>query len=130
VAGAVSDKNGRANTAAVIATYGTTGILAVQFCYNIGPGWYLPAYEELINMSAAGTDGYWPPLNGLAGAKLLPYAAADDFIWSSTDTYGSVGRVTYTEANAKDIVYAVRYDGMLDARPRTKNQSVRCAWRN
>jgi hypothetical protein len=46
--GARSDRNGRANTNAITAS---STYSAMQICKNLGSGWYLPAYEELLNMS-------------------------------------------------------------------------------
>jgi hypothetical protein len=121
VDGARSDRNGKANTAAIIAAVGAAGDGAVQSCHNLGCGWFLPAYEELINMSYATNT----PLNGLPGAKLL--SEPGDSHWSSTELYNNGGRVSGSSQSAAVMVYmfgATQTSSKADAHP------VRCAWRN
>jgi hypothetical protein len=93
VRGATSDRDGRANTAKITALAGT----AVQYCKDLGAGWYLPAYEELYNISAGTprwgyflTDPPTTPLNGRAGAGLLNFNYGA--VFSSTEYENIEGR--------------------------------------
>jgi hypothetical protein len=121
--GAGSNLDGRTNTAAIT---GATGG-AVKICKDLGEGWYLPAYEELENMSA-GAQSATPPLNGHAGANLLATPSA--FYWSSTEYYDNGGRYSGT-GNTGYQVGAVRvnFDGSLNNSYKTGDYYVRCAWR-
>jgi hypothetical protein len=123
VDGARSDKNGKANTAAILAVVGTAGLTAVQSCNSIGTGWFLPAYEELINMSM-GTK--FTPLNGLSGVGLL----SGEYYWSSTEFYKNEGRLTSDLEDYKGLVVRVNYDGTLNVAYKTTSYLIRCAWRN
>jgi hypothetical protein len=120
--GSGSDKNGRANTAAIP----SIGTSAVQICKNLGTGWYLPAYEELVNMSA----GSYLLLNGRSGANLL--ATPNNYYWSSTECYNNGGRNSNNNTAGKPYAVVVRYDGYLTCTYGTKSgyNYVRCAWRN
>jgi hypothetical protein len=122
--GASSDRNGRANTAAIT---GSTGTSAVQLCKNLGCGWYLPAYEELQNMSARQHEAY-PSLNGLPGANLL--ATPTNYYWSSTEWYDNGGRYNTTDEGNKLNVPIVNTNGhMSNVGKGGASYYVRCAWR-
>jgi hypothetical protein len=120
-----SDRDGRVNTANISSST-VTGVVetnAVQICKDLGPGWYLPAYEELVNMSA-GTHTDYPPLNGLAGANLLEEAS----FWSSTEYSGNGGR---KRGPSQDYAVYVngRNGGNVGATSKTDIALARCAWR-
>jgi hypothetical protein len=66
-----SDRDGRANTAKINALPGS----AVQICKDLGEGWYLPAYEEMYNLSTAS-----PTWGGLMGKSPLNERAAAGLI--------------------------------------------------
>jgi hypothetical protein len=119
--GSGSDRNGRANTAAI----SSTGTSAVQLCKDLGEGWYLPAYEELTNMSAAASTY---TLNGLPGADLLPNPSSGHY-WSSTEHYGNGGRSTQTHTGYKINAVRVTYRGGFQPDGKTSANTVRCAWR-
>jgi hypothetical protein len=124
-----SDRNGRANTAAISSTAGS----AVRICKDLGTGWYLPAYEELVNMSDANSSSTYPPLNGRSGAGILRNYTILSWIWTSTEYYGNGGRISTNINNATNQGVAVRahYDGRLDTTSKISygNYSMRCAWR-
>jgi hypothetical protein len=123
--GARSDLDGRANTNAIpSSTY--PGTYAVQICKDLGEGWYLPAYEELVNMS---TGLRTLPLNGLSGANLLN-SPANSYYWSSTETYGNGGRYTKTDVLLQNTVVIVYNDGELGHINKNNSDYVRCAWRD
>jgi hypothetical protein len=113
--GSYSDRNGRANTAAIA----STGISAVQLCKDLGTGWYLPAYEELANMST--TSG----LNNLAGAHLLKTTHH----WSSTEYYENGGRTSSDVITNQDKAVRVYTNGGRSDSAKTNTHHVRCAWR-
>jgi hypothetical protein len=124
---AVSDKDGKANTVAVMSGLGSepipTAASAFGLCakLNNSSGWFLPAYEELYNMSthsAATTDG-----NKLAGAGILK----GDWHWASTEFVGNSGR--YSGSN-KTLATLVGTNGTLNNVGKTYAGYVRCAWRN
>jgi hypothetical protein len=122
--GASSDVNGRANTAAIT---GSTGTSAVQLCKDLGAGWYLPAYEELQNMSAGAHLSYLP-YNGRPGANLL--ATPEDYYWSSTEWYNNGGRYTdNTEANKARVPIVHSVGHVSNQAKNGSNYYVRCAWR-
>jgi hypothetical protein len=123
VSGARSDKNGKANTEAIIAAVGTAGDGAIQLCNRIGRGWFLPAYEELYAMSYSEANS---ASNNLPGAKLLTAA----FYWSSTEFYNNGGR--YSNGNTESMSYAVAVygDGGHTVHTKSFDYYVRCAWRN
>jgi hypothetical protein len=121
--GANSDKDGRSNTNAI----SSTGTSAVQLCKNLGTGWYLPAYEELVNMSA-GSNSSYPPLNGLSGANLL--ATPSNYYWSSTELYNNGGRMSNSDTDYQGGAVRVNTDGSLGSSYKTLYFYVRCAWRN
>jgi hypothetical protein len=117
-AGARSDKDGRANTAA-IASQGTS---AVQRCKDLGAGWYLPAYEELYAMSSGNAHAN---SNNRAGAGILK----DSYHWSSTEMYNNGGRYRYTSSDFQNRAVRVLNDGSLINYFKTSDNYVRCAWR-
>jgi hypothetical protein len=122
--GSGSDKNGRANTAAIPSS--TSVENAVQACKDLGAGWYLPAYEELVNMSG----GYYTtPLNGRGGARLL-VSDMGTFL-SSTEGRGNGGRLSYDTGDNVEQQYAitVNHDGKLDGIKKDGTLLARCAWR-
>jgi hypothetical protein len=110
-----SDKDGRANTAA-ITTY--TASSAVGKCKALGTGWYLPAYEELYNMRTGSSVAYG---NLLPGANFLPTG----YHWSSTER-DNVGRFSYSSHGEGVLVY---YNGVLKNNGKTGNFSGWCVWR-
>jgi hypothetical protein len=113
---ACSDKNGRTNTAAITGSKGTS---AVQICKNLGAGWYLPAYEELVNMSS----GYqYSPLNGLAGADLL----SPSWHWSSSEFYHNGGRSTTSQWYSDRAVLCAP-NGYISWVFKTDSLGTRCA---
>jgi hypothetical protein len=120
-----SDKNGRANTAAISGS--TVYLNAVQICKDLGTGWYLPAYEELVNMSA-GTHADFPPLNGLQGANILTnytiWSSSEYYRTSTDDRFGASSSTSYN-------VYAVSCSmGAPSAGPKSGDgRRVQCAWR-
>jgi hypothetical protein len=116
-----SDKDGRVNTAAIA----STGTSAVELCKNLGTGWYLPAYEELVNMSTGWSNA---PLNGVGknnGANLL--GTPGGYYWSSSESYNNYGRYSGSDMNE-----ALRVDqiGNMGTNTKTSTRLVRCAWRN
>jgi hypothetical protein len=119
--GARSDRNGRANTAAI----SSTGMSAVQLCKDLGTGWYLPAYEELVNMSTGSSK---LPLNGLSGANLM--TVPDDYYWSSSEYYDNGGRGSGSITAYQNGAVIVYTNGNLNGTGKTSNHYVRCAWRN
>jgi hypothetical protein len=119
--GARSDRNGRANTAAI----SSAGMSAVQLCKDLGSGWYLPAYEELVNMSDGSAKS---PLNNSTGANLLD--ELDDNYQSSTELVKNGGRYNDTYNFNKNIAVAVRPDGFPTWGIKAHISYVRCAWRN
>jgi hypothetical protein len=118
--GSGSDKNGRVNTAAISSS--TTTVNAVQICKNLGTGWYLPAYEELVNMSTGTGE---TPLNNRTGAGIL---TVDD-IWSSTEFYANGGRTSFWETNGKPYVLGKKKDGANALLYKGGGFYVHCAWR-
>ena len=85
---AASDKDGRANTDALVAA---NSEVALE-CRKLGPNWYLPAFEELINISSGSVNA---PLNDKPGLDLLEdISGVVDFYQSSTlgVTSGSTNR--------------------------------------
>ena len=75
---AASDKDGRANTDSLVAA---NSQVALE-CRKLGPNWYLPAFEELINISSGSMNA---PLNGKPGLNLLEdIQGVVDFYQSST----------------------------------------------
>ena len=85
---AASDKDGRANTDSLVAA---NSQVALE-CRKLGPNWYLPAFEELINISSGSMNA---PLNGKPGLNLLEdIQGVVDFYQSSTlgVTPGSTNR--------------------------------------
>jgi uncharacterized protein (TIGR02145 family) len=103
--GARSDKDGRANTDAIT---GSTGTSAAPICQDLGTGWYLPAYEELVNMSDGANSSY-SPMNGLGGAHLLRGKNAQ--YWSSTEAFVATGRLTSVSEAHKTMAVAVNEAG-------------------
>jgi hypothetical protein len=130
--GAVSDRDGRANTAAIE----STGESAVQTCKDLGEGWYLPAYEELYNISAgnatfaAGMAGQ-PPLNGRSGKNLLT-TAGEEYYWSSTEFLNHTGRYSLTERagmSPEAAAIYVNHNGDVVCDWKTSVCPFRCVWR-
>jgi hypothetical protein len=131
--GATSDKDGRANTAAI--TDAKAGS-AIKHCQDLGAGWYLPAYEELFNISAGSSS--WGhlgngviPLNNRFGANLL---TNDQDYLTSTEVWGETGRYNdpvtnnLSEADQKARVVKMKFSG--EAFNGFKEiLSVRCVWR-
>jgi hypothetical protein len=120
---ATSDKDGRANTDAI--TDATDG--AVKICEDLGTGWYLPAYEELVNMSAGTVTGY-PPLNNLSGAGLLTMPNSSYRYWSSTEHYNNGGRCSGGSDLQRYVVH-VSTGGFPYYGAKDGYYYVRCAWR-
>jgi hypothetical protein len=117
--GARSDRDGRANTNAI----SSTGLSAVQLCKDLGAGWYLPAYEELVNMS----DGYTnEPLNGLSGAKLLQPSG---WYWSSSELYDNEGRCSAPHETTSNAAVPVHSESSFLPQAKVYYNKVRCAWR-
>jgi hypothetical protein len=123
--GARSDMDGRANSNAVPApTY--PGTYAVQLCKDLGEGWYLPAYEELINMS---TGRLYSPLNGMSGTGLLN-SPPNSYYWSSTEAYMNHGRYSRTEAQNQYTIVIVYSDANMSHINKANKEYVRCVWRD
>jgi hypothetical protein len=127
--GAASDRNGRANTAAI----GSANSSAVQVCKNFGTGWYVPAYEELVNMSAGHYN--YPPLNGRSGANILQSSSSNGYYWSSTEWYNNGGRYSTSimiDGSSNDNTrYAVTVvnSGTFNRLYKSSASPVRCVWR-
>jgi hypothetical protein len=124
---ATSDKNGRANTAAI--TGATTGS-AVQLCKDLGTGWYLPAYDELYAMSSGAAGTY---SNTRTGAGLL---TPNGSYWSSTEWYNHEGRIPQPDIYSgliqayMEIAMTVNSSGGIGSSHKTEEKRyVRCAWR-
>jgi hypothetical protein len=102
--GATSDKDGRANTAAIA---DATPKSLVMICKSMGEGWYLPAYEELYNMMCNTDNLNWwintgsrtGGLNGLSFACLLD---KDDWYASSSEYYLGAGVATTDDNTTPD----------------------------
>jgi hypothetical protein len=120
--GSGSDKNGRANTAAI----SSKGTSAVQICKDLGAGWYLPAYEELVNM---GIKTHPSLANGRSGAGIL--TLGDGQHWSSTEVYNNGGRYGYDYTSFQPYAIVVYNDGDLFYNIKSASNAtyVRCAWR-
>jgi hypothetical protein len=124
--GATSDRNGRANFEAITSSTVTIeAASAVGLCNALGTGWYLPAYEELVNMSPGNNTSY-PPLNGRAGADLF----RTSIHWSSTEYVGNGGRRTTDREAYMNSIVAVWSSGSVNVYPKTGGYTVRCAWRD
>jgi hypothetical protein len=126
-AGATSSRHGRANTEA-ITTYAEGLGSAIGMCklFNSrSPGWYLPAYEEMVNMGdGTGNNlGDNTPLNGRGGANVLLGSTVS--FWSSTEYYND-GRYSVAE---NDVV-VVSGQGNFSHFPKTFGSGFRtCVWR-
>jgi hypothetical protein len=118
-----SDKNGRRNTAAISSS--TTTVNAVQVCKDLGTGWYLPAYEELVNMSY-GLNSSTLPLNNLSGAKLL---MTNRYHWSSTESSGNEGRYESNPGNQIGFAVKVYYYGTMTRYFKSNKDGFLCVWR-
>jgi hypothetical protein len=130
--GAVSDKDGRANTAAITSVAPS----AVQTCKDLGEGWYLPAYEELYNLSFANPAWGWgdvapSPLNGLSGAEILGEvpSGTDKMYWSSTEFKNHEGRWVSTYDTPEGLGTGVKTRGEIAYRFKTNEDWIRCVWR-
>jgi hypothetical protein len=126
VFGATSDVDGRANTALITSTAS-----AAQTCRNLGTGWYLPAYEEMYNISGgnstwAGVTG--PPLNGLSGANLL--TGVTDVVLTSTEFLNSLGRYYRDPENLapNELAITCNKGGDLMYGFKTNNIQLVCVW--
>jgi hypothetical protein len=121
--GARSDKNGRANfTVITSSTVTIAATSAVGLCNALGTGWYLPAYEELVNMSEGVVAS---PLNGREGACIL-----DDFVhWSSTELFDNPGRVSSNRQDWQHQIVYVYPNGDTSRWSKNSPGNVRCAWR-
>jgi hypothetical protein len=119
-----SPRDGRANTYYIKNNGLTSTSGAVGICLSLGTGWYLPAYEELINMSA-GTATSFPPLNGRSGANLL--ATPNAPYWSSTEYYNNGGR--RSGSDHQDSAVAVDPSGLPFYNGKTDGDRIRCVWR-
>jgi hypothetical protein len=113
-----SDKNGRANTAAIA----STGTSAVQLCKDLGIGWYLPAYEELYAMS---NGAALASSNNRQGAGILTVSQH----WSSTEVYGNGGRHSSDATTSQGYAVVVNQAGSLSSDSKAVARYVRCAWR-
>jgi hypothetical protein len=102
--------DGRRNTAAI----SSGGESAVQACKDLGNGWYLPAYEELVKM--VGTLSF---NNGPSNSY-----------WSSTEYYGNDGRYNSKATNFQTATVLVTTNGALSYNLKAYNHYVRCVWRN
>jgi hypothetical protein len=118
-----SDKNGRANAAVISSS--TTTVNAVQLCKNLGSGWYLPAYEELLCITGGANPNY-RPLNDLPGANLIP-TEYSQYHWSSTEYNGNGGR--YSSTNYMSSAVLSEGKGFLSYINKTALYSARCVWR-
>jgi hypothetical protein len=124
--GSGSDKNGRNNTANIPSS--TVTVNAVQLCKDLGTDWYLPAYEELVNMSAGEANS---ALNNRAGADMLK--TPKSWYWSSTEFWDNGGRCSNSSNTAMQYhVVAVHTDGGWTNGFKTNTAAiyVRCARRN
>jgi hypothetical protein len=107
-----SDRDGRVNTANIPSS--TITVNAVQICKDLGAGWYLPAYEELVKMSAA---------------SLLD--KPDSYYWSSTECYRNGGRYSHSNTDYQAAAVLVPYYGYLYNNFKSRaDYYVHCAWRN
>jgi hypothetical protein len=140
--GATSDKDGRANTAKITSVAGS----AAQICKDLGEGWYLPAYEELYNLSTAspiwgGLVGQ-SPLNGLTAAGLIvaptTYAEPEGILyWSSTEFGEQEGRLDFggsqesiTLGAEHSCAVSCSYIGNSPYSYKTNaNMLLQCVWR-
>jgi hypothetical protein len=124
-----SDKDGRKNTAVLLSTGPEN---AARKCQNLGTGWYLPAYEELVNMGVGDDSGY-PPLNNLSGANLLklPNGVSNGCFWSSTGYYNNEGRFHYKTTDDTYLFYGIYFDyfGYPSYRTGGAEEYFTCAWR-
>lgn len=76
---------------------------ACDWCRSLGPGWYLPAVDELKYLSCFTEDGRWPQtLTGLYVLMQNMAVACKEFgaknyswgyLWSSTESESKVGNV-------------------------------------
>jgi hypothetical protein len=115
-----SDRDGRMNTANISSS--TVTVNAVQICKDFGDGWYLPAYEELVNMSK-GTGN--EPLNDCSGAQLLDTPNGE--YWSSTEKYNNGGRSSSSNTSDQNLGIRVNSVGTIYTFNKTSTGYVRCA---
>ena len=125
VTGATSDKDGRANTA-VIDAVAVEGDV-VRYCKALGSGWYLPAYEEVINISGGTVN---VPLNGQSGLGLLDVTHSDFF---HTSTIGADEPTERTNLNwntwdAQAQVKVAAGDGNMTPAPNGWENGFHCFW--
>jgi hypothetical protein len=127
IAEARSSRHGRANTEAITSYVEGIGT-AIGMCKTFNdrsPGWYLPAYEELVNMGdGTGNNlGNNAPLNGRGGADVLLGSSA--YYWSSTEYYND-GRYSASEYD----VVVVSGQGNFSHFPKTFGSGFwTCVWR-
>jgi hypothetical protein len=122
--GATSDRNGRANCDAITASPSNyTATSAVGVCKSLGDGWYLPAYEELVNMSDGEAAGR-APLNGRAGARML-----SNYSWSSSEVYTNEGRGRIEVPYYSSYAAFVTKEGDISNTQKDNTQNIHCAWR-
>jgi hypothetical protein len=135
---ATSDKDGRGNTAAI--TFSATTPNAVRACKNLGQGWYLPAYEEMLNLaSPLDESAIWNggTLNGLSPAGLLKFVqnpnmddGVDFWYHSSTENKGAQGRYTPDAGLGESCRVYLNYKGQyLAPGYKTDAMLLRCLWR-
>jgi hypothetical protein len=125
VSTANSPFDGRANTNELKNFRSTSG--AVGICLSLGDGWYLPAYEELENMSAGSHASYYP-YSGCHATGNCPnlLATPADYYWSSTEYTSNKGRYS---GSAQTSAVRVGTAGRLTTGGKTSTNYVRCAWR-
>jgi hypothetical protein len=120
--GARSPYDGRANTDNISSPTGAVGI-----CKALGTDWYLPAYEELVNMSSRSSSESNAPPNGRNGAGLL---VTSGNYWSSTEMYNNGGRYSSNDETYKEFAVLVNNTGVWSGTFKyTAAGYVHCAWR-
>lgn len=135
---ATSDEDGCGNTAAITSSATTPN--AVQACKDLGPGWYLPAYEEMLNLaSPLDESAIWNggTLNGLSPAGLLKFVQAPDAadgtdLWyhSSTENKDAQGRYTPDTGLGESCRVYLNYKSQhLSPGYKTSAMLFRCLWR-
>jgi hypothetical protein len=119
--GSGSDKNGKLNTMNVMSTAGYEPPTYSPFikCSSFGPGWFVPAYEELYAMSAGAAN---IASNNRDGQSLLV-----GITWSSTENTGNLGRFDQPGWEASAVI--VHTSGLLARGRKSMEYRVVCAWR-
>jgi hypothetical protein len=128
--GARSPYDGRANTNAIKTAGFTSTSGAVGICLSLGTGWYLPAYEELENMSTGANSSY-RPYSGCYAAGTCPNLLANpnQQYWSSTEYTRNGGRQSEDTENFSNRVVCTYSTGGITYDPKTSIEPVRCVWR-